>query len=448
MNDAYPVLPEPINKFVVPKYRIPPDDYRVLMKILETTGVGSTKAACDVGVALIDAGLFTKAQADISADEEKFLDSVKQIVLKKLAIGFDKDPKLLENALFGGMIYARVHLRTVDDQQVLRWFDPFDREPLPISWLFQDLLPRGSCMLINAHPKVGKTWCVLAMALALASGTSFLGRFPVTKGKVLILSPEGGGESLRRRSWSIAAGMKLNINDLKGQLSMLENRAVRFDPQSLYFLRAKITDMQPDLIVIDPIVEFSTSTDENAAAETAKMLSGVRSLLDSAPNASVVVTHHNAKGQEFARGSSHYEAWHDVRISLSAGTDSQVEASFCMRDAIPPRPLVYNRISVVPHGFTGVGYTPVMFTVEDGSLKDKARTDKKRETLTRIADEMLAVVRDDETLVPSKVRNSVTGRAITKQDVFDKLVTNGEIELVDPPDGGKVKVCRLAKNRS
>ncbi len=79
-----------------------------------------------------------------------------------------------------------------------------DTDIPPLSWAVPGLLPEGFGILAAA-PKIGKSWLVLSLGLAVASGTSFLG-VPVEQRPVLYLALEDGNRRLQDRQRRILDG--------------------------------------------------------------------------------------------------------------------------------------------------------------------------------------------------------------------------------------------------
>ncbi len=67
------------------------------------------------------------------------------------------------------------------------------------------LLPEGLALLIG-KPKCGKSWLLLQLALAVASGRPFLG-YPTSQRPVLYLALEDGRRRLRKRQRQLLAGL-------------------------------------------------------------------------------------------------------------------------------------------------------------------------------------------------------------------------------------------------
>jgi hypothetical protein len=73
------------------------------------------------------------------------------------------------------------------------------REFPPEVWIVEQLLPPGACLLA-AKPKARKSWLALHVAISVATGTPFLGRYPTKQGRVLFLDLEGTLRRTRKRS--------------------------------------------------------------------------------------------------------------------------------------------------------------------------------------------------------------------------------------------------------
>ena len=67
----------------------------------------------------------------------------------------------------------------------------------PIKWMMPDYLPEGLTVFAG-RPKIGKSWWVLGVALAVARGTETMGKF-VERGDVLYCGLEDGKRRMQSR---------------------------------------------------------------------------------------------------------------------------------------------------------------------------------------------------------------------------------------------------------
>lgn len=123
----------------------------------------------------------------------------------------------------------------------------------PLNWAVKGILPEGLTLLAS-RPKIGKSWLVLDIGIAIASSGYVLGEIKPEVGRVLYLALEDGRARLQRRIHRILHGR----NDPPA-LSML--RVVTQTPRASSGGLAKVDEYcerHPDLmlIVIDTLESF------------------------------------------------------------------------------------------------------------------------------------------------------------------------------------------------
>lgn len=75
----------------------------------------------------------------------------------------------------------------------------------PVVWVVLNLIPQGLTVL-SGKPKMGKSWLLLALAIARASGGMFLDKITLEAGPVLYLAMEDTEESLQERLEIVLGG--------------------------------------------------------------------------------------------------------------------------------------------------------------------------------------------------------------------------------------------------
>ena len=187
------------------------------------------------------------------------------------------------------------------------------------AWLIQSLWAHQAVGILAGHPKLGKSWLGLDMALSIASKTPCLGRFePQVKGPVLIYLAEDALPQLRQRLEQIARHRKLKLNGLP--LFVITAPRIRLDLQEdRERLQYTIEERRPLLLLLDPLVRLH-AVDENDAMAIARLLGFLRDL-QRTYELSILLVHHARKNGGAAglamRGSSDLWAWGDSNLGSS-----------------------------------------------------------------------------------------------------------------------------------
>jgi hypothetical protein len=187
-------------------------------------------------------------------------------------------------------------------------------------WLIDGLWGAEAVGIIGGEPKCCKSFLVLDMAVAVASASPCLRRFPVARsGRVLLFAAEDALTTVRARLDGICAATGLRLAEL--DLQVITAPTLRLD---LELDRDRLEDtvraLRPTLLILDPFVRLHR-VDENVSAEVAPLLDYLRGL-QRRYQTSVALVHHARKGGshlragQALRGSSELHAWGDSNLYL------------------------------------------------------------------------------------------------------------------------------------
>jgi RecA-family ATPase len=192
--------------------------------------------------------------------------------------------------------------------------------PSAQTWLVEGLWSAEAVGIIGGEPKCCKSFLALDLAVAVASGTPCLRRFPAgQRGPVLLFAAEDAAHIVRQRLEGIAAAAAVDFQTL--DVHLITAPALRLDHHDdREALAATIARLQPKLLVLDPFVRLHC-IDENAAAEVAPLLAYLRTL-QRRHHTAVALVHHARKGAaherggQALRGSSEFHAWGDSNLYM------------------------------------------------------------------------------------------------------------------------------------
>ena len=164
--------------------------------------------------------------------------------------------------------------------------------PLP-GQLINGILRKHRKMLLSGPSKASKTGLLMELALALASGGSWLG-FSCTKSRVLYIDLENDETTSINRFFDINHHMSGTENIPQG-LDMINWRG---ETAPLDELKGKIIDLAQDydVIILDPMYKIITG-DENSATDMSYFCRQLDEII-AATGVSVIYCHHHSKGAQ------------------------------------------------------------------------------------------------------------------------------------------------------
>lgn len=133
-------------------------------------------------------------------------------------------------------------------------------------WVVRGLILRAAPNVIAGMPKSKKTLIALHLCLAVAAGeANWLGRFPITPGRVLILAHEDSKRETRRRIWRLARGMGYDPRSLGDTLRIADrSQPFHFDRQGeMDRMERTVSDWKPRIVLMDSLSRMHMG-DENS----------------------------------------------------------------------------------------------------------------------------------------------------------------------------------------
>lgn len=192
--------------------------------------------------------------------------------------------------------------------------------PAERRWLVEQLWGDEAVGIVGGEPKCCKSFLALDLAVAVASGSPCVRRFPVARtGRVLLFAAEDALHVVRRRLAGISRASGHDLADL--DIHVITAPAMRLDVErDRDALLATVDKLRPRLLVLDPFVRLHR-VDENLSGEVAPLLAYLREL-QRRYHVAVVLVHHARKGGakmragQALRGSSEFHAWGDSNLYL------------------------------------------------------------------------------------------------------------------------------------
>jgi KaiC/GvpD/RAD55 family RecA-like ATPase len=154
----------------------------------------------------------------------------------------------------------------VDDSQAQN-IEEFLKEQEAVEWICEGLIAKKSIGFVVGLPETGKTWMMIDLAVKCAKGDRlWLNKFPVKKQKVLFIDQERfKGETQRRFKAVLSANMEnVDFKMLSDDLFLKSGTSIRLNLQhSFDAFRKELSEIKPDLVIVDSFVTFHTSEENN-----------------------------------------------------------------------------------------------------------------------------------------------------------------------------------------
>lgn len=227
------------------------------------------------------------------------------------------------------------------------------QQPDTQAWLIEPLWSHSAVGFIGGHPKSGKSWLALDLAVSVASGTDCLSAFKVRqRGPALVYLAEDPLPRVRERLAGLCAQRHLALESLELHV-ITAPRLLLDDNDDRVALQRVVARLKPRLLVLDPLVRLH-GLDENSSADISRLLGFLRGL-SRKYDLAIVVVHHMSKklrsqlGQAL-RGSSDLHAWSDSSAYLTRHR-GQILLTLEHRSAPAPDPipLVLATQGAAPH---------------------------------------------------------------------------------------------------
>ena len=175
-----------------------------------------------------------------------------------------------------------------------------------VSWLVDEWLPDKSITFLVSPPESYKTWLLLDLAVSVAAGVPFLGKYQINSpGPTLIIQQEDSHSGLTDRL-ALIVEQKMNALPKLGEsewtiptmpnipIYIHPDRQLRFsDKKVLEEMERQIATIRPKVILIDPLYSTADSTD-NYMADLANRMMILKTWRDKY-GCSFLIAHHSKK---------------------------------------------------------------------------------------------------------------------------------------------------------
>lgn len=202
-----------------------------------------------------------------------------------------------------------------------------------IPWLVEGLFPKEGVGILAGHPKIGKSWLTLDLAITASYGGLWLNKFPVVPGHVLYIDEESSQDMLGSRFLKLLNHK--GLTDAKIQFHVKEG--FNFSTQQkIDELKQVMNLLRPKLVIFDSLNRVHRA-EENSASQMGEVFRRV-SAVSKEFGCFILFTDHLPHGQERFRGSTDKEAFVDVGLLATkiGNTNLLVDHKYARHSQVEP----------------------------------------------------------------------------------------------------------------
>jgi hypothetical protein len=183
--------------------------------------------------------------------------------------------------------------------------------------IIDGIIRKGDTANIIAPPKVGKSWCSYGIALSVATGLPWLGRFDCEPGRVLLIDNELFPSDIAWRIPKVASAMGIPEVDYCHNLDILPLRGQLMDLIAINRLLTTVKTGEYSLVIFDAFYRgLPSGMSENDNAAIAGLFNLIDQTTDHLQSAWINI-HHSSKGSQSGKSV----------VDVGAGAGSQSRAA-------------------------------------------------------------------------------------------------------------------------
>lgn len=262
----------------------------------------------------------------------------------------------------------------IDEPAKWTTVDQLLQEEFPAAdWLIKGLVPKDTLTIIAGDPKASKTWTLLELAFALASGEKVFGEFDVAEPageSVILFLNEDTRRSVRNRFRALAAARDVSLERLS-KIAVRAREALDLGSRisvAKFIVDVLAAPVRPALIGLDPLRNLH-AMEENSSTEMRQVLRALGAIREHC-GCALAVVHHSAKrgrdgvdnrtGGQLMRGSSAIDGYRDGLISLEKTRKPSAEE-------------ICNEVVVDLKAYRGAGIFNLTLRIEDDEQREAKR---------------------------------------------------------------------------
>lgn len=312
--------------------------------------------------------------------------------------------------------------------------DLLDREIPPTPWLIRRLITQGGTAVVAGPPKTSKTWVLCEAAIALATGSRFMGIYETGAPKrIAYFFAEDHAAPVRNRFVSLCRGRNLDPKTaMKNIFPQPRGRFIdltKDEDLALIIASCRMIGGM-DVVILEPLrdIHSGAESDSDSMGPLMRRIRVIGELLQ----ATVFIAHHMKKGADEPDKKKSGPAGQDMRGSsaIHGSIDSGLFLSDLRENAEGTICTFTNTFTSQVKAARGGGIFDVQLKIEDNPDGTAFRAEwvvaGTRRATSEVEDKLLAIIRcAPEPLSRRKLAEAVGVKRTVAEDLIDSMANRG-----------------------
>ena len=244
-------------------------------------------------------------------------DFKKVIKIAEEKYGFSFPKKTQDSRINNESVLSQLNIRVISAKEL------FEMDIPPPKWIIKYLLPEESIVLLAGKSASMKSFLTTVMGICCMYDRNFLGKFETHGGIWIYLDEDNPLRLTKDRTLKVLNGLRV---DVPYNFKYISQSGLKIDIEDhLEILEQIIREYKPCVIVLDSLIKFFSTTNENESRDINNVFNSLRRL-SSSYKTTFLIIHHLRKGSsdkrtvdadEMIRGSGAIVSSSDVAMIVS-----------------------------------------------------------------------------------------------------------------------------------
>jgi len=219
-------------------------------------------------------------------------DFKKVIKIAEEKYGFSFPRKTQNSQPNNKSVLSQLNIRIISVKELMEMDIPLPR------WIIKDIIPEGSIVLLAGKSASMKSFLSTLMAVCCMYDKNFLGKFETNRGTWIYFDEDNPLRLTKDRTLKVLRGSGVEVPE---NFKYISQSGLKLDiDDHVEILEQIIREYKPSVIILDSLIKFLATTNENDSGEMDNIFNKIRRLAETY-NTTFLIIHHLRKSSSDKR---------------------------------------------------------------------------------------------------------------------------------------------------